>query len=768
MFSKILGTCMVLILAAAQAPAAVMCDYVFINPTVAARPVGFGLRSDAGHITPVELAKFRQTKTDLWRTLEKLPAERRKNVEHLLASVEFFDYTHLADKLVPNFLSGTKESFDFTNLYNNPYSWGEVQGAPFKGFLNARDNYLRKEAPKVSAELLLDIHKRAMIDGVEGIKAEELGLWRNGHWLGNASGQTALSKKEIANIEANPYLLFEKNPFDFNPANRPTLLWENVTVWGSLRDMKASVDYSSRTAGYIHYPFVVTPKQETIDLIKDSHPQLWQNIQNYRAKHGVNSQGKGPEGLEAAFTKALVEARFARYEKERAELGQVKIGINENKYIDLVADLQRDLVAIHPVLNGNGRTTRLLMNYLLTKEGLPPVRLVDPFLDVQVSQKEWREYVHKGVINSAKLQADVLYRLQNGLVIEHSPELIYPGIAATVDISMRKQGSKTTVQNYAKSSVDSAQFNAFVKAQMAAHPKLRQEMDNNRLQTMSQLNELFTEFYRTKTVRYILEKDGKAEDAFLRFVDPDFVQTFGVNRSGSKERWNAKIDRWYDKEMLVWRGLADKYSQPSTKELLEYFKTPTTHLVSNRVLYAVYNQGKPLLEAIKQDFEFYNQELLNGKIVEMAIDHHRSGPRYGESYGYSTSKREVVGKAFAMGAMVVGKYGDHTNKDAQNLLQSRINVASYRALKDVDLGRLKAIDPDFSYIYGRQAEVMGIGGTDPDAVMIIQRIDAKGNVIETLLRNIEKPSEILLIDGRYVPSEGAIPAGKIKERYSIL
>ncbi|KYG64144.1 hypothetical protein AZI86_13920 [Bdellovibrio bacteriovorus] len=768
MFRKTLGMWIVLLIAATQAQAAVMCDYVFINPTVAARPVGFGLRSESGHITPVELAKFRQTKTELWRTLEKLPAERRKNVEHLLASIEFFDYTHLAAKLVPNFLSGGKESFDFTNLYDSTYAWSEVKGAPFKGFLNARDNFLRKETPKVSADLLLEIHKRAMIDGVEGIKAEQLGLWRNGHWLGNASGQTALSKKEIANIDSNPYLLFEKNPFDYSAGNGPTLLWENVTVWGSLRDMKASVDYSSRTAGYIHYPFVITPKQETIDLIKDSHPQLWQNIQNYRAKYGVNSRGKGPDGLEAAFTKALVEARFARYEKDRAELGEVKIGINENKYIDLIADLQRDLVAIHPVLNGNGRTTRLLMNYLLTKEGLPPVRLVDPFLDVQVSQQEWREYVHKGVVNSAKLQADVLYRVQNGLVVEHSPELIYPGIAATVNISMRKQGSKTTVQNYAKATVDGAQFNAFIKAQMAAHPNLRQELDNNRLQTMSQLNELFMEFYRTKTVRYILEKDGKAEDASLRFVDPDFIQTFGINRSASKERWQAKIDRWYDKEMLVWRGLANKHSQPSNQELLEYFKSPTTHLVSNRVLSAVYRDRKPLLEAIKEDFEFYNQELLNGKIIEMAVDHHRSGPRYGDSYGYSTSKREVVGKAFAMGAMVVGKYGDHTNKEAQNMLQSRINVASYRAIKDVDLGRLKAIDPEFSYIYGRQAEVMGIGGTDADAVMLIQRIDAKGNVIETFLRNTEKPSEILLIEGRYVPSEGPLPPGKIKARYSIL
>ncbi len=145
----------------------------------------------------------------------------------------------------------------------------------------------------------------------------------------------------------------------------------------------------------------------------------------------------------------------------------------------------------------------------------------------------------------------------------------------------------------------------------------------------------------------------------------------------------------------------------------------------------------------------------------------RKGPRYGESYGYSTSKREVVGKAFAMGAMVIAEYGKHADPALQAQLKSRINVASMRANKDVDLGRLKVFDPEFSYIYGRQAEVMGIGGTDPDAVMLVQRINAEGNVIETLLRNIEKPNEVLLIEGRYVPSEGPLPPERIKARFDL-
>ncbi|MNY68936.1 hypothetical protein D3C86_2067860 [compost metagenome] len=85
----------------------------------------------------------------------------------------------------------------------------------------------------------------------------------------------------------------------------------------------------------------------------------------------------------------------------------------------------------------------------------------------------------------------------------------------------------------------------------------------------------------------------------------------------------------------------------------------------------------------------------------------------------------------------------------------------------MDLGRLKPFDSDFNYMYGRQAEVMGIGGTDADAVMIIQRLNAQGEVIQTLLRNIEKPNEVFLIDGRYVPEEGPLPKERIKKVFTI-
>lgn len=742
-----------------SANAAEMCRHIFHTPEVMIRDVDFGLNRTSrvkSLRVPEELSNYSTIKSELWKAMDTLPAKRRAEVDHLLLSVEFFDYTHTAREIVPAFLEGKKTSFNFTRLYDVQ---GEKTAAPYNGFISAR-NYLIQKQPPVTAELLFQLHSRIMEGGVEGVGRGDLGAIRHQHWMGNVAGEFRITPREKAVIEENPYLSFQHLKTSQSHLKEST--WNKITIWGEKRGMRLENQDPTLIEGRIHYPFVLTPKLETIRLIEKSHPELFKEIMAYREKNKPDINGAGPEALERKFTKALVEERFDRFLKEKSKLGEIRIGKNEHRYIDLVADFQRDIVAIHPLLNGNGRTTRLLMNYLLTSEGLPPVRLVDPFLDVQVSKEQWREYVHKGVINNAQLKADILHRIENNLTIEHSPELIYPGLPETIQIALKRQSSNKVVENHAITKVESEQFNAFIKTMFEMHPELKTELKNDQLRTMSRLADLFVEYHRTKTLRFMHEKDGEREIR-LRLVETDFVETFGVNTSKDVTRWNEKIDRWYERDMLAWRGLSNSHREPTMTELLDYFRKPTSHLVSNRVLGKL--NRKPLLDAIKEDFADFNRDMITGDMVEIAVDHHRSGPKYGISYGYSTSKREVVGKAFAMGAMVVGEYGKHMDPAAQAKLKSRINVASFRALKDVDLGRLKAFDGEFSYIYGRQAEVMGIGGTDPDAVMLLQRLDAQGQVMQTLLRNVNNPNEIFVIQGRYVPGEGPLPTNRIIETH---
>jgi hypothetical protein len=106
--------------------------------------------------------------------------------------------------------------------------------------------------------------------------------------------------------------------------------------------------------------------------------------------------------------------------------------------------------------------------------------------------------------------------------------------------------------------------------------------------------------------------------------------------------------------------------------------------------------------------------------------------------------------------MVIGKYGEHKAPELQALLKSRVLVGARKATKDVDLGRLKQLRDEFSYKYGRQQEVMGIGASDPDSITIIQTLDAEGEVLLTYLRNKNDPKEIFVIKGDIAPD--AVPS----------
>lgn len=750
---------------------ALLLGYTFISSkalaSVKCEQIYFKQETQGRVLSPANstLLEYQATSRKFQETLNKLPEVRARQIQHLLLASEFIDHQHFSAKIFGDFLNSKTPNFDFRNLYSRP---GEPNGQVFDNFVEARTSLLSKQH-EINADLLRDIHRIVMKNGIENVQPSQLGQLRDGHWIGNARGNTALKASEVTAVKENPYLTFT---FEKQINSRlDEDYWKSLSVWGISNEYHQRFEPELLSEGKINYPNIRTSKQETIDLIKNQYPDLFNKITNLRSRisRGENLQySKGSElsNTEVLFTQALTEQRINQFNIDRQALGQIKIGQNEKSYISLVADLQRDLVAIHPVLNGNGRTTRLLMNYLLQSEGLPSSRIHDPFVDIQVSKEEWREIVYRGVINSAKIQSDILYRIQNGLRIENSPELLYSGIYDKISIALKKQGSTKIKIASEKVDVDGNQFMAFVKELYRANPDLAQQLENDHLRTMNRLAELFIEYSRSKIIEYIHNKDG-TNLLRLQLIDADFISTFGTVQATNSKIWQSKMNRWYDSKMLIWRGLSNR-AEVSDSKILSYFTNLNLHMASNATVRKARGTPTEILTAMKQDFESYNQELINGKLLEMADDHHKEGPRYGTSYGFSTSKREIVGKAFAMGAMVIAEYGKQNDPELQKQLKSRINIASYRAAKDVDLGRLKAFDSNFSYIYGRQAEVMGIGGTDPDAVMLIQKIQADGSVEKTFYRNPENPSQILVISGRYLPEEGNVPTERILEKFMIL
>ncbi|MEU7768920.1 Fic family protein [Nocardia sp. NPDC049190] len=79
----------------------------------------------------------------------------------------------------------------------------------------------------------------------------------------------------------------------------------------------------------------------------------------------------------------------------------------------LAAELQREFVAIHPWDQGyNGRTSRLLMNWSLERDGMPPSAVADFDRDLTMPLAEWADNVRAGS-DAYSERADRIERLGN-------------------------------------------------------------------------------------------------------------------------------------------------------------------------------------------------------------------------------------------------------------------------------------------------------------------------------------------------------------------
>ncbi len=587
-----------------------------------------------------------------------------------------------------------------------------------KAFDNYKDarKMLQTKHPEMSKETLIDIHRDMMKGGVEGVTTDMLGKVRDGSWYGNVPYGHEISDDVVKVLNDNPYIL-----------------WESASSSGG------------KNTGKIWYANPDKVKDEALALIKESHPDTYKALMDYK----LHSTGDKAE-LTRKLVDALVEERIARYNKMRAALGDINTPEKLDQFADIVADFQRDLVSIHPLANGNGRSTREFgLYYPLTKEGFPPPRILDPNADLYSSQDEWRKVVKHGILSSDYLMEDMAERMRFDLPLENSLELVTPYTRPGVVMDMKKTGSKLSVSMDGVEYIDPRVYREIIKR----NPELAAKLDKDPIAAWDEINKETTEIFKKNNIYFDHNKKG-LERLELGFIDDDFLKMYGRNTYSDVEAYNFKMKTWYDDE-VTWRGLASKTHLKTEDEIIDMFQEFDSHMASNAVLGKIRSNSTP--EAIRaaalEDFKKYNDDMFGEGLVQMARDHSETGPMYGISYGYSTSKNREVGKAFSMGAMVVAPYGQHKLPELQALLKSRVVVGARRARKDVDLGRLKQLRDEFSYKYGRQQEVMGIGVAEPDAITIVQTIDAEGEVMLSYLRNPEKPSQVWVVKGDIRPGE---------------
>ncbi|MCX6783664.1 MAG: Fic family protein [candidate division WWE3 bacterium] len=100
-----------------------------------------------------------------------------------------------------------------------------------------------------------------------------------------------------------------------------------------------------------------------------------------------------------SLIKALLKETLSWYENEEAKLKADLDPSQREKdlqVIKIAAELQQRIVSIHPFRDGNGRLSRLLMNYVLEKHGVAPSIIELGDQDIFYTPEEWAKLVEEG------------------------------------------------------------------------------------------------------------------------------------------------------------------------------------------------------------------------------------------------------------------------------------------------------------------------------------------------------------------------------------
>ncbi len=666
-----------------------------------------------------EKAAFEEALSIKW-----LPRDAQQ-LKDTLEATRFIDWPHMAAALLEVFRSRGRLSVlehKLQYLYNATGSANDPQFQNMQGV----NQFLKNTREPAGLKRLCAVHRLAMKGQVDGIRKSELGRVRDYSVIG--CEETGLNALHIQRINRNPYLSYDPKA--------PTTL--------NLRSQ-------ALIPGSINYPDPIVIKAEALDRIKESAPDIYHSVVELKSKTDAErtSLREHPTAefaqLTREFVTALVQERYQAFHEQVLELGSLDSPQKVLKYIKCVALHYRDLISIHPLGDGNGRTLRYESLYApLDAVGISRPRLMDVDADLLYSPSAWGTEVERGILSTDQVYQDITKRIELGLRVESCPELVFPNIIRQVGIELRSRGKKQTLKNVKLHAIDGGQFGAFVDTTMMLEPSLKSTFQRDPVTTLTALRDDYKAFAKKNIILAHVPKKG-TEEFGLYLVDFDQRATFGVPLAANKTQWQYKRERWYLNE-YIWRGMCREDKELSTKEMLDIFRSLSWISLSNNSSSLVGKSAQKVLKAVQSDFDEYNRELVTGDLYKMVQDHVGEGERYDCSYGLSTSRKWCIAAGFAWGLGAFG-YDAKEVKDAQPLIKSRVLIGALQGIKDVDVRRFKMIDPRFSYKFGRQQEIMAVGGLDPDMIMTVQLLDSKRKIEKSFVRNPDLPSEIWEVAG---------------------
>ena len=146
------------------------------------------------------------------------------------------------------------------------------------------------------------------------------------------------------------------------------ILEEGITISGKSLREHLDVVNQKEAISWIEDFIKNKAKIKEVDII-ELHRLTLKGISNYWAGKYKTSQNR------ILGSKLKTTSPY----KVHSEMDKLIYEISENKgfnAIELAAYAHHELVRIHPFVDGNGRTARLLMNLILMREGYPPVVII--------------------------------------------------------------------------------------------------------------------------------------------------------------------------------------------------------------------------------------------------------------------------------------------------------------------------------------------------------------------------------------------------------
>lgn len=631
----------------------------------------------------------------------KYSKEDREFLDTIIIGSRFFSYKKWSFEILKKFLKGKRIEKLFIELYPDARSFFNLIKTHNKIFTSterASPNFLLS----IYKELTSHLRKR---EDTNGFRGDSVGV-----------GET-FSNKYKTILEENQYLSTH-----------------------TTNNRRIKLDYLD----------VANAKKKVLDSIKEENSDFVKEILAFQKGEVKLSEAQVKKMNKELLSLVLAE-RFRWFAKEKNEIGELKSEEKTREYINLVAQLHRDLISIHPFVDYNGRTISILTNVLLTRKGLFPTVIVDKDMDYLSKAKDWGQALYEGTLAYKNLLYSSIHYLENKTYLVENPYVIFPFLKTTIPVLQKTQGSKKVKESEESLFIHPEQWKIYLKTKLESSPELLKQIEKDPYEPLSELAEAFYKDYQKHNIIYHHKKKG-TERLQMPLIVPEFAKTLEERVFHDAKLWKEKIENWYTPQML-WRGMANQSSKVSEEMILSYFTKFSDHAVSNNILYNLDSfSQKSVMKKGLEDFANYNKEWIEGTYYKTLKDHHQEGPRYDNSYGISFSRKKSLGQSYAMGFEVFGiDMKKIKTPQVQNRIKSRINIGVLASKKSIYLGRVKPIESRFSYKYGRQQEQLEIGVVEPDAIMVVQVLNPKGEVEKSYVRNPKKPHLIYLIEGEFVP-----------------